>query len=226
MQRAAFSHHARQMAKTLTMRALDSQILHGTYALRFRGFPRIPLPGRNRDAHIFDTAMDYINGTANSDDGEEIALLGEHSDQIALKKIDPNGASVAEILTHTEWEVESQEKIRDLIDLAAQTKINKLGKNGHSSGDAILVLYDAYAFVDFDSIVECAADLASLKAFAAVYWASAFADRENFTYPDQPVATAGSLRVAKRHGTAQTHCRQTRNNDVQVRTGSVLKTSG
>ncbi|HBE71076.1 MAG TPA: hypothetical protein DDW52_23260 [Planctomycetaceae bacterium] len=192
-QRAAFNHHARQMAKTLKERALDADILHGTYVLKFRRFPPIPHPRRKRDRRIYDSAMDFISRTANLNAGVELDIFDEHSGHIVLTKLSPSGATVAEMLTHTEWEGESQEKIRDLISVAAKSKIEKLGKNGHSSKSVILALYDAYAFVEFDSIVECTAELECLNAFGAVYWASAFADRENFTYPDQPGRDGGFI---------------------------------
>lgn len=193
IQRAAFSHQARQMAKTLKERALDAKILHGTFVLKFRRFPPIPHPRRKRDRNIYDAALDFISGTANLDEEAELGVFDEISGHVVLKKISPRGATVGEMLTHTEWEGESQENIRDLVDAAAQSKIKKLGKNGHSSKDAILALYDAYAFVEFDEVVECTAGLTSLNAFAAVYWASAFASRENFTYPDQPGRDGGFI---------------------------------
>ncbi|MEK6262890.1 MAG: hypothetical protein AABP62_30190 [Planctomycetota bacterium] len=193
IQRAAFNHQAREMAKTLKERALEANVLHGTYALSFRRFPPIPYPRRKRDKDSYGMALDYIGRTANVTEETELDIVSENSGYIAIKKLSPNGAMVGEMIMHTEWGGESQEKIRDLVDNAARSKIGKLRKNGHSSQDSILALYDAYAFITFDEVVECTTDLASLGEFSAVYWASAFADRENFTFPDQPGRDGGFI---------------------------------
>ncbi|KAA5541899.1 hypothetical protein FYK55_17025 [Roseiconus nitratireducens] len=193
IQRAAFRHHARQMAKTLKERALDARVLSGTYLLKFRRFPPVPHPRRKCDQPMYDAGLDYITDTANLDEEIEQVIFAESSKQIVLRKFSPFGATVEEILTNTEWAFESQENTRDLIDVAAQAKIEKLSKTGHSPRDTILALYDAYAFLSFDEIAECTADLLSLQAFAAVYWASAFAGRNNFIYPDQPGRDGGFI---------------------------------
>ena len=193
IQRAAFDHQACEMAKTLKQAARAANILHGTYALAFRRLPRIPHPRRKRDWRSYELALDYIRRSVNESEEIELYIVDEASGQITIKKVSQSGATVAEMITRTEWGGESQDKIRHLVNNAAESKIKKLRQNGHAAQDAILALHDAYAFVTFDEVVECTAGLPSLREFAAVYWASAFAQRENHTFPGQPGRDGGFI---------------------------------
>jgi hypothetical protein len=73
-----------------------------------------------------------------------------------------------------------------LLQQRIDDKRKKLADKGIGPGQALLLLYAAFAYADAEHAIASIRKVNGYEWFHSVFWAASFSDRENDTFPSEP----------------------------------------
>jgi hypothetical protein len=177
----------RDFARAIQDRAQILGILCGNYALMVSQLPRIPKPVSEHGRQLLDIAIAYIGATRQQVVSPEVQLTQDGSGEISLAKVSANGSSVGiRGSTPPRWESDIQSELAVLIQHAVNDKRRKLEKAGIGSGQALLLLYDAFGYAEPNDVVAALRQVTGYEWFHSIFWAASFFDRKNTTCSEEP----------------------------------------
>jgi len=161
-------------------------VLSGRYALIVSQLPVIPKPASKTGRKILAAAVAYLDATKQRPDLSESELDTQATGQIRIAKVSAAGAEVDVLWTPPAlWEGEIQDQMSTLIQDAVDRKHRKLENAEMGSGEAILLLYDAYGYGEPSDAVAATRQLNGCDWFHSIFWAASFCHRKNTTYPNE-----------------------------------------
>lgn len=174
-------------AKAIRDRADSLGILFGKFAFIITGFPRIPKPTSKNGQKLLDMAVSYIDTTRQKTDSPELQLAQDNMSKISIAKLATNGSTVG-IIRNAPWlwEGDVQNQVKTMIQKSVDDKKRKLQDAGIGPHKALLVLYDAFVYADPIDAFNVMQQVSGYEWFHSIFWAAAFSDRENVTYPNEP----------------------------------------
>ena len=185
--RQQYVAQCKAFARAIRDHADSLKILSGTYAFTVARFPLIPKPTSKDGRKLIDAAVAYVGTTQNQETAPDTQLAKDGPEKISIKKLSANGSTVALCwIPPAMWEGDIQNQLATLIQQAVDEKRRKLQTVGIGSGEALLLLYDAFAYAEPQDAVIAMQKVHGYSWFHSVFWAASFFDRENTMYPDQP----------------------------------------
>lgn len=184
-----YKAHCEEFAKAIQSNAISSGILTGSYCFIVSRRPNIPKPNSQDGRQLLCAAMSYIRATEQAVhpkfDHRKFELVHKKSGKIDIKKVSEVGSLVALTWIRGIWVMDNQ--VAKLIQQAVDSKRKKLQDKGIKDRGAILLLYDAFGCADHpNDVVLFLQQVAGYDWFHSIFWAAAFQDRENRTFPEEP----------------------------------------
>ena len=179
--------HVREFAAAIDGAAREKDILVGNYIVSVRRVPSIPRPNSARGRQLIEAALAYVLGTQQRDEEVELLLSKDEAGYIEIKKLGRGRGLVGHCwIPRAMRGHEVQDELVILLSERVSAKVAALSRKGIAGSNAILLLYDAYAFGEIDDAFRAIQQVEGSTWFHSVFWAPSFEDRENSSFPDEP----------------------------------------
>lgn len=181
-----YDAQVRQFCSYLEKSAIKESILSGTYLLSVIGTPDIPKPTSIRGKELISTCISFMASTKDQETTSPRVFVEEFGGNLALEKSSRNEKRILQAQTRVHWIADAQANMINLVEDAVRSKKEKLSKKGILEGEAILLLYDAFAITDFDETQEAFSSVRNFDWFHSIVWVPTFSNRENINHPSEP----------------------------------------
>jgi hypothetical protein len=179
--------HVREFADAINAAAHNEGVLVGNYVFSVMRVPTIPRPASSMGRHLIQAAVAYIRATQQREEEVESLLSEDDSGRIEIKKLSAGRGVVGPLWMPPPMRgYEVQNELATLLSQRISAKVRVLTRRGIACSNAILLLYDAYAFGEPDDALAAIQNVEESGWFHSIFWAASFQDRENSKYPAEP----------------------------------------
>jgi len=173
--------------------SLEKQLNHknqliGTYQISVTRMPTIPPKNSKHLKSLVNYTCSIIESQYNLRTSKT-DIMNDPNGIIQLLKINANGNKLGfDIIPPMKWAHEYQNEYISHIQNAIKTKERKMINNGidTNSKNNVLILYDALGYGEEEDIKQSFLKVKHINWFHSIFWASAFTNRKNQLYPDEP----------------------------------------
>lgn len=182
-----YYEHCKEFVRVIRRNAISTGSLSGQYALVISRLPTMPTPNSHDGSRLVSAALAYLRATEHQEVSPRIVLASEELGKIAICKISGTHATVDLVwIPPGKWGSEIQNQVTRLIQNAIDNKKRKLQAKILDGENVVLALYDAFGYSDQNAVHLAFQQVTGYDWFHSLFWAHAFSDRDNLSYPREP----------------------------------------